>query len=185
MDIELIAPLARGWERMKRGLFKPFDLGTWFTVGFTAFLADLAKGGGGGGGNRGSFDDFRNIGWREILDFPYLAWEWLIENPLWLVLAGFGLILIIALMVVLLYVSSRGQFMFLDNVVRVRAQVTRPWREFRRESHSLFRWRLGFITVVLLPISYTFRAFSVEFLAQFGDEFALIGLDGQPALEAK
>jgi hypothetical protein len=26
-------------------------------------------------------------------------------------------------------------------------------------------------SVILLPVSYTFRAFSIEFLAQFGDKF--------------
>lgn len=32
-------------------------------------------------------------------------------------------------------------------------------------------------SVILLPISYTFRAFSVEFLGQFGDEFRLFEED--------
>ena len=50
MAIQYIDPLSRGWGRMKRALFKPFDFKKWLLVGFTAFLAQLADFGGGGGG---------------------------------------------------------------------------------------------------------------------------------------
>ncbi|MEZ5082559.1 MAG: hypothetical protein R2750_03800 [Bacteroidales bacterium] len=68
MNIDYIEPLSRGWARMKKALFQPFDLAKWFTVGFTAFLAALMDGGGGGGGNsrnygkaKFDFDDFFNF----------------------------------------------------------------------------------------------------------------------------
>ena len=42
MQIRFIDPLSRGWGRMKKALFQPFDMKKWFLVGFTAFLAGLA-----------------------------------------------------------------------------------------------------------------------------------------------
>jgi len=33
---------------------------------------------------------------------------------------------------------SRGKFMFLDNVVHDRAEVSQPWQDFRRLGNSLF-----------------------------------------------
>ncbi len=35
------------WERMSIILFRPFDLGKWFVIGFGAFLAGLLSGGNG------------------------------------------------------------------------------------------------------------------------------------------
>src|SRR5476651_235617 len=43
------------WERMMIILFRPFDLGKWFVIGFSAFLAGLLQGG--NGFNGGSFNN--------------------------------------------------------------------------------------------------------------------------------
>ena len=44
--IEFIAPTKRAYEGMKCILFRPFDMGKWFILGFTAWLATLFEGGG-------------------------------------------------------------------------------------------------------------------------------------------
>jgi hypothetical protein len=38
--------------------------------------------------------------------------------------------------------------------------------------------------VILLPVSYTFRAFSIEYLATFGDEFNLNSKNNEDQNEA-
>ncbi len=38
--------LSPAWEHMKRVLFRPFNLGTWFSFGFIFFLQSCAEGGG-------------------------------------------------------------------------------------------------------------------------------------------
>ena len=48
-EISVTEPVSPALERVKTMLFKPFDLGKWFTIGFCAWLAFLGKGGGGGG----------------------------------------------------------------------------------------------------------------------------------------
>jgi hypothetical protein len=50
-EISVTEPVSPALERVKTMLFKPFDLGKWFTIGFCAWLAFLGESGGGGGFN--------------------------------------------------------------------------------------------------------------------------------------
>ncbi len=160
MEIRFIEPLSRGWKRMVKALFKPFDIKKWFVVGFTVFLADLMDSDGGGGGSwnldkkHNNFDDFFN--------FPRIAWEWLEHHPLWFTLIVVGLILLIILVVVLTWLSSRGKFMFLNNVVHDKAEVVKPWYDYKMQGNSLFLWRLvfGFICFLIF-LSFLVGAFFI------------------------
>lgn len=146
MNILYFEPLSRGWDRMKKALFQPFDLNKWFVVGFTAFLAGLLDrpGGGGGGGNK-KWDGFHDL--NNITDIPSEAWDWLMGHPGWFSLILFGLVFFISLAILFIWLSSRGKFMFLDNVVHDKAQITKPWYQYKKQGDSLFLWRLvyGFI----------------------------------------
>ena len=52
--VSVIDPIGPAFEEVKTILFKPFDLGKWFVIGFCAWLAFLGSGGpGGGSGGRG------------------------------------------------------------------------------------------------------------------------------------
>ncbi len=139
-NIAFFEPLGQAWNRMKVALFQPFDLHKWFVVGFTAFLAGLADGNRGSSGSR--WGDNWNFG--EFLGFPRKAWEWLIGHPVWFMLIAFGVFVLIVIGLVILWLSSRGKFMFLHNVVHNKAEVANPWREYKKEGNSLFLWRLIF-----------------------------------------
>ena len=67
-----------------------------------------------------------------------------------------GLAFLIVVVIVLIWLSSRGSFMFLDNVVHNRAEVANPWRNYKREGNSLFVWRLvfGFICFMLFAMVF-------------------------------
>lgn len=155
MNISILAPFTSGWNKMKTALFHPFNITTWFKVGFTAFLADLMEGGSSGSGSNYSIGE---TSFADVVDAPFTAWQWLMEHPLWFVLILMGLSFLFVLIVVLTWVSSRGKFMFLDNVVHSRALVTQPWKEFRYLANSLFLWRFVFGLIVLL-ILVSFFAF--------------------------
>jgi len=145
MNIAFFEPLSRAWRRMTKALFKPFEIGKWFIVGFTAFLAGLMEGhGGSSGGGSSKYDLGRDFDFGDVIDFPEYAWEWLMDNPGWFTLIIFIIILAISLIILFTWLSSRGKFMFLDNVVHDRAKVTQPWREYRTEGNSLFAWRFVF-----------------------------------------
>ena len=53
-NVSVIDPIGPAIERVKVMLFRPFDFGRWFIIGFCAWLAYLGNGGGGGGGGGGS-----------------------------------------------------------------------------------------------------------------------------------
>ncbi len=44
--ISVTAPVGQAFDRMKRMLFQPFDIGKWFVIGFCAWLATLGDSGG-------------------------------------------------------------------------------------------------------------------------------------------
>jgi hypothetical protein len=145
MNISITDAFSRGFDRMKADLFKPFDLNKWFVVGFTAFLAGLMDGHSSAGGGNRRWDYHHGL--HEFFNFPYHAYHWLVSHPLWSSLIISGLVLLIAVFVVFTWLSSRGKFMYLDNVVHNRALVSQPWNEYASNGNSLFLWRLvyGFI----------------------------------------
>lgn len=165
MNINFFDPLSRAWNRMTTALFRPFDLGKWFVIGFTAFLAGLMdSNGGGGGGSNSGVKIRRDYDFGCVLDFPRTAWEWLMDHSGWFTLIIFGVFIIIGIIILLTWLSSRGKFMFLDNVVHNRAKVTQPWHEFRKEGNSLFLWRLvfGFIVIAVI-ILFLVQAFIIAY----------------------
>jgi hypothetical protein len=137
---------------MKRALFSPFDIGKWFTIGFTAFLADIVNTHNGGGGGS-SFRERTHWDWDDVQDFPGVVIDWLADNPGWFMLCLIGLVVVIAIALLLLWLSSRGKFMFLYNVANDESQVSKPWGEYGREGNSLFLWRLGFTLICLVPVA--------------------------------
>ncbi len=137
-NLSVIAPVDPALRFTRGLLFERFDLAKWFALGFTAFLASLGQGGGFnpglGGGDRSRAGD----GASEILS----GW---IRHHLALVLAAGAAILLLALALGLLFtwLSSRGKFMFLDNLVKGRAEVADPWRRFQAPGNALFLFRVG------------------------------------------
>ncbi|MCB1229401.1 MAG: hypothetical protein KDN19_04005 [Verrucomicrobiae bacterium] len=142
-SIEFIAPTSRAMGRMATILFRPFQIGKWFALGFSAWLATMLDGcsshtGGGNYSGGGAGEE-----WEELKGEFQPVIDWMNENMELVVAFGAGLlVLILAIGIVLTWVSSRGKLMFLDNVVHNRALVSQPWTEFRAEGNSVFRWQL-------------------------------------------
>ncbi len=153
MGITYIAPLKRGLIRMKQALFSPFDIGKWFTVGFTVFLADIINTHNGGGGGYSHIRERAHMGWDEFREIPETAVEWFADNPIWFAVCVIGLLVILAIVLALIWLSSRGKFMFLYNVANDESQVSKPWSEYGREADSLFRWRVVFGLICLIPVA--------------------------------
>lgn len=61
--------------------------------------------------------------------------------------------LIVALAALAVWLSSRGAFMYIDNVATGRADVARPWREHADRARSLFAWRFVIGIAVLTGIA--------------------------------
>ena len=150
--ISVTDPISPSIEWTKKMLFRPFSLGKWLALGFCAFLANLAQGGGTSARFPSNFS-------RASSRVPSREFE---EVSSWVsahlaLVAGVGLaifVLVMALSLLLLWLSSRGLFMFLDGVVHNRAEVVEPWKRFRVLGNNLFVFRIvvgfGGLAVILL-----------------------------------
>jgi hypothetical protein len=150
------------WERMMVILFRPFDLGKWFTIGFSAFLAGLLSGGNGFNGSYGQ----NNLGkghWTASYSSNLNQFNSNVSQALTSMEAGFTVvfavfffIVIVAFVLLLFWLGSRGQFLLLDNVVRNRGAISWPWQIYARQGNRLFGFYLLYTLismVVLLPIT--------------------------------
>lgn len=174
MNIAFIAPLQRAWGRMERMLFRPFRIETWLVMGFAAFLSELFHGGAGGTYGRhyhghGGPGEIPHAIFRRV-------WEFL-QDPAMLVLAIVGGIVVLTIVIVLQWVSCRGRFIFLDNVVYERAAIVEPWSRFARLGNSLFVWTLLFGLACLVAILVVALPFLASLRSLWSDgEFHWLGL---------
>ena len=157
-EISVAEPVAPALERVKQMLFKPFDLAKWITIGFCAWLAGFGESGGGGGNfNTGNhFGNHNGQPAEQLRQFYHQASEYVMFNLGWIIPVAILLVLFgVALWLLVLWLSSRGKFMFLHCVALDKAEVAEPWSKFVKESNSLFCFRigLGLIGMVLtLPL---------------------------------
>jgi len=160
-SISVIDPIGPTFERVKLLLFKPFDLGKWFTIGFCAWLAYLAQGGSGGGPNFHVPTKHDHAGFQHAKDF-------FIDNLSWLIpTAIIGVTLMIVIWLVITWLSSRGKFMFLHCVATNKAEVKIPWTKFRQHANSLFLFRIvlsiiGFLVTALFCLIAFFLVIALK-----------------------
>jgi hypothetical protein len=157
-EISVVEPVSPALERVKRILFRPFDLGKWFVIGFCAWLAQLGEGAGGGGGgnfnpNGGSYHNYSGDEFRHNLS---QARDYVLEHLNWIVpLVALVVVVGLVLWLVFLWLNSRGKFMFLHCVALDKAEVVNPWNELANEANSLFLFRivLGLASIIFtLPL---------------------------------
>lgn len=147
-EIEIIAPFKAAFEWMKGMLFRPFDLARWLTIAFAAFIA-----GGWGSGLNFKWSRWGGGDWNYRFsrhgEFP----DWSV--PGWLIaLLVLGILAALVLVLLWAWVMARGRFIFTDCVVRNRAAIAEPWREYRREGNSFFLFSLvaGFGMVLAMMV---------------------------------
>ena len=141
MTAMYVPPLVRAWEKTRAVLFRPFSAETWIVIGFSAFLARLADGGlvaGSAPKWRVSLDD------GSLLDLGQGLLTLLFVLPLFA--------LAIAIGVVLLWISSRGQLVFLDDALAGRGAIAEPWKRNGQLGDSLFLWRLALYGLTVAAI---------------------------------
>ena len=155
-EISVTEALEPAYERVKLILFKPFDLTKWIIIGFCAWLAGFGESGGGGGFN--GFNHGGNHingggGGEQLRHFYHEAREYVLVNLYWIVPVGVVVaVVLVTIWLLVLWLSSRGKFMFLHCVALNQAEVELPWRKHAGAANSLFRFRivLTLIGLVLL-----------------------------------
>ena len=158
--ISVIDPISPAIQRVKDILFKPFDLGKWFTIGFCAWLAYLGCGGGSGGGGGGPhWNAFHKPHEQQakIAEGVNSAKEYLLDNLCWIIpLIAIVAVVIIGIGLLIAWLNSRGKFMFLHCVATNKSEVKVPWHKFRKHGNSLFLFRMVLciigLAIVAVPI---------------------------------
>lgn len=147
-------------------LFRPFDLGKWCVMGFCAFLAGFLQGGNGFNSsfNTNNFNNnsFNNKSAAQIPELDLHQFDSTLKNVftgmqvgMVVLIALAVLVVIFAVILVIYWLGARGQFMFLDNIVRNRGAIAWPWNYYARQANSLFGFYLLFILIsfaIFLPI---------------------------------
>jgi hypothetical protein len=177
-EIGVAEPIAPAYERVKQMLFKPFDLTKWFTIGFCAWLAGLGESGGRGGFNASNRFNGNNNGQplERFRHFYNGARDYVMDNLGWIIPVTVAVVLFgLALWVLILWLSSRGKFMFLHCVALDKAEIEAPWSKFANASSSLFWFRLvlGLIGMVLtLPLLICIAITILQMVLQSEADFA-------------
>ena len=130
--LEIFAPFGEAVDLTKKILFQPFDLGKWLVIGFAAWLATFFS------GTRYKSPHFFNKG-----DWDFQARHFgpvsLHDTALWAIpFVLFALVFVLALVALFLWLNARARFVFTDCIVRNRAAIVEPWREYRAEGNSFF-----------------------------------------------
>ena len=160
--ISVLDPIGPSIEHTKTILFRPFDLDRWLAIGFCAWLATFGDG--------CSFNFRKNIDHEHPAAVLHEAKDIILANLPWLIPVFIvGAVIVIGLWLLFLWLSSRGRFMFLNNVVYNTSDVARPWHYYKHLAHSLLLFRvvlcliglgtligLGIVgTVVVIPLWQT------------------------------
>src|SRR6476659_5931041 len=133
--IEIFKPFGEAFELMKKILFQPFELKKWLVIGFAAWLANLGAGGGGIGNF--NYPDNRREGAEKLN-------ETIGQIPQPILITGICVLICVVLLLIVLFawLRARGRFIFVDCVVRNRAAIAEPCKEFRAEGNSFFLFSL-------------------------------------------
>ena len=142
--IEIFKPFGEAFELMKKILFQPFELKKWLVIGFAAWLANLGAGGGGIGNF--NYPDNRREGAQKFN-------ETIGQIPQPVLITGICVLICVVLLLIVLFawLRARGRFIFVDCVVRNRAAIVAPWKEFRAEGNSFFLFSL-LVVLVVVPV---------------------------------
>ena len=153
-------------DLVKRRLF-PFRFDRWFALGFMAFLDQCGRTGGGfnfpsgGGGSPGGGGG--GIGKPDVSGVT----DWISSHiGIIVAIAAAALVFVVALTAAILWLNSRGVFMYLDNVATGRSDVSRPWSEHKEKASSYFAWSFGvslaaMVGVLILLVPILFMVFSL------------------------
>lgn len=146
-------------------LFRPFAFAKWLTIAFAAFISGNF---GGSGGNFRGLSRLGNGDWRYRSETHGSFANW--DATPWIIAAVTGVVVIaLVLAIVLMWVSSRGRFIFTDCVVKNRGAIVEPWREYRREGNSFFVFSLVVAAGMLVLIGITVLAVFVPLGGVSGD----------------
>ncbi len=141
-------------ERTKQLLFKPFRFAVWWRIAFLAlFTGELS-------GSKFNFNlpsDFRmpsrnnsSQSFAGSLPFHMPPWHELIPFII------LGALVLVALMLVLIYVSSILRFVLFDAVLSGNVRIRQGWQRWRERGQLFFPWQIGYMLIMFAVFGVVF-----------------------------
>jgi hypothetical protein len=147
------------WETMKRILFRPFSIGTWFSFGFIFFLQSCIEGGGGntfnlpsgnGGGSHGHDGDTGNNLAGLLHDLLGSSGPSLPDSGILVAVLAIAAVLVIPAVILALWLGTRGQMMAIRSVATGQPAIGDQWNATRDAGGKLFKFHMAMTGIGLL-----------------------------------
>ncbi len=156
-QIRVFEPATDAIDRTKKILFRNFDAAIWFTIGFSAWLASF-----------GSLNFSINELVRVLTNMKNLSTKITLNkiktmDPNEIIAAIVIGVIIVAIIILRIWISSRGKFMFMHCVAKNVAEVKWPWREYKFRANSLFRFKLTLAVIAIVLLAAIIAAFWLVF----------------------
>jgi hypothetical protein len=178
--MQVTETLGPAWGRMKEILFRPFNLGTWFSFGFIFALQSCVEGGGGqsfnmpsGNGGSGSSgthhynnnDDTNNAiagAGHHLLDSISSVFSHAhaagaasgggddLDTGLLVGIIVGACVVAIPLMLAMYWIGARGQMMSIRAVATGRSEVGESWSAVKNTGGAMFRFHLAVLGLGML-----------------------------------
>ena len=149
--ISPIDAMQQALEHTRRQLF-PFNFERWLALGVVAFLDQCGRTSAGFGqfpSGRGVPDEVGERGGPGPVLSDAAAWLGA-HVMMVMAIAAIVIVLVLCITALVLWINSRGAFMYVDNVSTGRSDVSRPWREHADLAGSYFAWRFGLTVAALI-----------------------------------
>ena len=149
--IEILTPFNQAIELTRLILFCPFDITKWLVIGFAAFLSGWFNSGG-GSINPWSFRRW-NTSSLQAPTFQFRSFNMDHAGLVLLIALAVFVVVMLVLVILWLWIVARGRFVFIDCLVRNRAAIVEPWREFREEGNRFFVFLIVLMLVSLVLVA--------------------------------
>ena len=149
--IEILAPFNQAIELTRLILFRPFDITKWLVIGFAAFLSGWFNSGG-GSINPWSFRNWNTTN-LQAPTFQFRSFNMDHAGLILLTAIAVCVVVILVFVILWLWIIARGRFVFIDCLVRNRAAIVEPWREFRQEGNHFFVFLIVLMLVSLVLVA--------------------------------
>jgi len=145
MQISPVAGIGPAMGRTGLLLFQPFRFKKWLALALMAAMTLLGQGGGSGfngnfGGRSGAAPGAPAQNFSQAVQEGI---KWIGDNLTIIIVVGLIVILLgLCFYLLARWLSSRGHFMFIDNIVNNTDHVKAPWANYKSLGMSFFRFRL-------------------------------------------
>ena len=183
MEPEITSPscktaTAKAYNKMKTILFKPFNFEKWLILAFCVWMVNMFENYGQNFSFVGNLDP-RHISHLKSLNIPAELSSFINNaNSFTETKIGISLILGVVLLFIiiimasiiiflLMWLKSRFDFIYLDNLKNNTQKISIPWKKYKTIGNSCFAWSIGFqaVSFLICAVIFTILVISLFYIS--------------------